>query len=344
MAHGMLDLFDDAKVIFLNTKGWRPRPQSPVQRGGVGVLNATNLLPFSYRSWGGLSRRINQRFIHQALSRVLTHVDLCVTYDPLSNGLCKALAPTRLIYDCVDLYEEQPQYSGTISRELLLRAERSLVQNADLVVATTRAIADKVRPFARRVALLPGAAEPAIFRHNLELAADRMHVAYIGAVDRYKVDMAPLLEVAKNHPDEITISIVGFTEFSAADPSATQLGSLPNVRVHRQLSPSQLATVLRGATVGVVAARRSRYSDGSFPLKIWDYLGMGLAVVAWGVPDLIGISDSVVALEYPDSLTLWDALVRLHGESSQSARQRRREFAEGHLPLERAREIVNLLA
>ncbi len=166
----------------------------------------------------------------------------------------------------------------------LARAEEAALRNSFAVVAITQWLARHSRRFNHRVACIPDAFEPALFKPMPQaLARARLSLApgpialYAGLTFR---DGVPLLaRAARSLPAGARAVLVGGSEQdrsrlrSLAPPDKLEL--LPPVPVE------QVPAYLAAADVLVLPYARSRFTEQfSSPLKLFEYLAMGKPIVA----------------------------------------------------------------
>src|SRR5262249_17785547 len=150
--------------------------------------------------------------------RPLTEVEADATADALNACASKArsldvlvqfpswfeaarrLNGARLIYDCIDLHSALPHMTAPIEE-----AERKLVQNAVLCVASSAPLIERLESLgATNTLLAPNAAPPP---RLAEWPRQRADVIYVGAVEDW-FDFALVDKLARAMP-HVTVRIVG---------------------------------------------------------------------------------------------------------------------------------------
>lgn len=277
-------------MCYVETVGFAPLPRRPASRDGVLVVPGWNPLP-----WGGRPRNRLRRRINTAATGLLTRLtgcrlfDAALVYDPLVGATGAGLPATRRVYDCVDAYEYQPQYIDDAER--FCTEELRFACRADARVATSATLArHKAAAWNRTVHTVVGAFEPWISRTEaLALVAASpprgRRALIVSALDEYKVDFDLLHRVAVANPGW-EFDVVGGAVFGGIGPRAARFLALDNVR---HLGVVDFPTLQRSGVaygLGLMALSPSPYSRYSFPLKTWDYLSLGLPVLALGAPGL----------------------------------------------------------
>ena len=120
---------------------------------------------------------------------------------------------------------------------------------------------------------------------------------YAGSLEE-RIDVAALDQCARALPDW-TIVLVGPMQ----QPTLfARLAELPNVVVRGfELRPSVLA-MMAAADVCLIPHRRTPMSVAMSPLKLYEYLGAGAAVVATDLPPMRGVSERCLLIEPGDPL------------------------------------------
>jgi teichuronic acid biosynthesis glycosyltransferase TuaH len=112
------------------------------------------------------------------------------------------------------------------------------------------------------------------------------HVVFAGNLTTDKVDVE-LLEAVAVPGQGIELHLAGaLAEGGGSRRPWDRLLDLPNVHYHGVLLPEQLGALLGRCTVGLVPYQLNRYTRGVFPMKLYEYLAAGLAVVSTDLPAL----------------------------------------------------------
>ncbi|WP_082121631.1 glycosyltransferase [Frankia torreyi] len=303
------------------------------------VTRARPWVPWSGRAYLP-TRKIRSSLANRWVDQVTTYLggrpDLLLTYDPMSLGLARLFEPLNLVYDCVDIYEAQPWYSGTASKLSLRIAEKRLAHAADLVTGTSPGVVQYLRRHGVEATYLSGAVLPPPWGNEpLPDRTPRRRFVYVGALDTYKLDFRVLHKIADIPHSELVV--VGKREnLAAGAEEISGLQKRTNVRMLGPLSREDLWPVLRDADVGVIALAEGEYSDGSFPLKVWDYLWACLPVIAVSATSLVGLHADVHVTSDVNTDILEEILAK---EKKDIAR---RQFAAAWTSDTRLQRIVDL--
>jgi GT2 family glycosyltransferase/glycosyltransferase involved in cell wall biosynthesis len=190
----------------------------------------------------------------------------------------------KVVYDCMD---EHGGFSG--NQPGMLRHEAALVEESDLVVATSHLLYEKAAPRARRALLLPNAADYEHFRtpgpgRPLDGLPGPV-VGYYGAIaEWFDVDM--VRAAAQARPDWQFV-LIGHT-FGA---DVAWLRNLPNVHLPGELPYAELPGYLHRFDVACIPFRLTPLTRATNPVKFYEYLSAGKPVVAVDLPELAPYRD-----------------------------------------------------
>lgn len=185
------------------------------------------------------------------------------------------------VYDCVDDWEEFARagqahwYDPEIERHLACRA--------DVVVATHPVLAERIRQLGRSVdvPVVPnGVALDSLANAPARERAGEPVVGYFGHLTAAWFDWELLCETARARP-EWSFDIIGH---GAPDDLAVP----PNVRLRGRVPHEELEAATRSWHVGIVPFRPGRLTQAVDPIKMYEYLALGLPTVVVDMPHLAG--------------------------------------------------------
>lgn len=180
----------------------------------------------------------------------------------------RTLAP-RLVYRPTDLYPDG----------LKARLQREIVAAADGLVATSPEVFHGLGALDIPSLVLPNGVDAARFTSAAGAApAERPATAvYVGALDA-RFDGNRVIAWADAHPT---------VRFVIAGPGAVPPAPLPpNVQVPGAVAYDELPALLREARVGLLPLSDDPLNAGRSPMKLYEYLAAGLAVVSRETPVL----------------------------------------------------------
>ena len=175
----------------------------------------------------------------------------------------------RLIYDCFD---DHSGFTGAAGR--MVANERELAAAADLVVASSSVLDERMRTLAANVLLLRNGCDYEHFAATERKRGKRPVIGYYGAIsDWFDSDLVAVL--ADRRPDWDFV-LVGST--SGADTS--RLRRLPNVSLPGERSYESLPRWLGRFDVAVIPFKASALTNATNPVKVYEMLAAGMAIVS----------------------------------------------------------------
>ncbi len=226
--------------------------------------------------------------------------DYCIAADltgwQISYPLRKLGCVSYLVYDDQDYF---PRVIKSLQGRLASSGlERLIAMTADAVISASETLGElRRRQGARRVHIIPNGVDPSFYKPRAvdpEQRLERRIILYAGSLDReYGVTM--LLEAFSKLREslEATLILVG------AGPLAQDLkeefrGRESDSKVHvlDRVEHEKLAGIMREATVGVAPYLEGSSAAYGVPMKIKEYLAVGLPVVASAVGEIPRFLDS----------------------------------------------------
>jgi hypothetical protein len=187
----------------------------------------------------------------------------------------------KTVYDCMD------DHAGfaNVSRQCI-EDEKELIRNGDLVLASSHVLHKQMRAWNKRCVLLPNAGEFDHFSHREPKAPRILHsvahpiLGYYGAISQW-FDGRLIGAIARRRP-EWNFVLTGNTH-------GAQLGSLkehPNVFFLPECDYAGLPEVLHAFDVCLIPFKKSRLTDATNPVKIYEYCAAGKPIVASNLKEL----------------------------------------------------------
>ncbi len=243
------------------------------------------------------------------------------SWEPLARRLRDAFG-WRVVYDCMDDHTG----FGTHGPETAADEER-LVRGADLVLATSGKLEERLRRMRLDVLRLPNAGDERHFS-RLPSRADgplarlpRPVIGYYGAISAW-FDVDAVRAAATRHPDW-SFALVG-------DTRGADLGDLaekPNVHLLGEKTYADLPAYVAGFDVCTIPFRRTPLTEATNPVKIFEYFATGKPVVARRLPELEPYGGVVSLYETPaEFVSALETAVR-ESVAPGEAENRRRKIA-----------------
>jgi glycosyltransferase involved in cell wall biosynthesis len=319
------------------TDTWREAPwfSGYESRDGVQVEIPGKSLPRWPRA------RLYDRFVRQHHAAVLLRKAQCTpasalsyVFHPSLGDVASSLNSRWLVYHAYDSFALQPSWTDNLAR-----AEEKLLRRADLVIASSAAVADALHRAGRdEVMVLPNGGDAQAFEAGTRLpcpadlmAIPRPRIAYIGHINR-KVDFPMIAAVARRRPDWHWVLVGPIASAASAAPSNDpkiaaafrDCQTLPNVHFLGGKPHVELPAYAAHMDVNTMCYRTDRgwWNAGS-PLKLHEYLATGRPVVSVELRDIRAFGEVIAFVRNMDE---WRRAIEgaLLERSSQMAERRRR--------------------
>ncbi|MFV2084625.1 glycosyl transferase family 1 [Micromonospora sp. LOL_021] len=268
-----------------------PSPRQPARARPANTRIVSPLVVPVHRA---PTRPLNRAVLRRATADWLTG-DLprvLWTFTPVTYGLEDAA--DVVVYHCVDLLARFPGVDSVA----VTNGERDLAARPGVVaIATSDAVREHLASSGfSRIELLENVADGTVFQRGSRPAAERRPAAiFSGNLTTAKLDVALLERVA------VTVGELG-GELILAGPLAAGGGGSFTAELRRLekvgarhiglLTPSQLAEVAGSCAVGLVPYALNEYTVGVSPLKCFEYLSSGLAVLSTPLPSMRRTAES----------------------------------------------------
>jgi glycosyltransferase involved in cell wall biosynthesis len=203
--------------------------------------------------------------------------------------------------------------------------ERAIEAKADLLFVVSMPLQEQYARQGRKAILLPNGVDLAHFSQALnektEVPKDLAslpspRIGFVGLVDPLWVDTELLVSLARARPDW-SVVVIGDTKKWRVPTDAPKnlhiLGPRPYARVPHYL---------KGMDVCLVPFRNNAVSQAASPLKLYEYLAAGRAVVSAPVPDLAFLGSVVRSAQNRDEflIAIEEVLPLAHDPTEQKQR------------------------
>jgi len=310
----------------------------------ITVEKAVTLVP-----WGQkfpLANRINSRLTGARIrgaARGLDGPKILWLYDPTAFELVGRVGEDMTVYDVVDDYAEQVGPDAR-RRRFVAAADEAAASSSQVVFATTNGLYERQVARNPETHLVRNGADFAHFSHTNGTAAEVGALAgpvigFAGNLTAEKVDL-DLLEAAARMRPEWSFVLVG-PPAENARAGLRRLEGLGNVHVLGFRPYDELPAYVSGFSVGVIPYRSTAYTRNCSPLKVFEYLAAGKAVVASGVPELGGMEPDVALADGAEAFVA--AVESALAADSSDAVERRRQLAEKNTWDARTERLLGLV-
>jgi glycosyltransferase involved in cell wall biosynthesis len=238
------------------------------------------------------ARAVNRRLLRLQLRRRIERLArprVLWTYAPVVVDELDLDDFDVVLYHCVDDLASVPG----VPRAAIHETEARMAARSDVVIASSPALAERLRPLNASTRVVPNVADTAHFAAALQRGPIPDDIARIpgpravfaGALTDYKIDWDLVCDVADLAPDWqfVFIGPVGDEQRMSGWKTAR---TRSNCRFLGHRRYEDLPAYFRAADAGIVPYVRTVHTDAVYPLKFVEYLAAGLPVVSTDLPAL----------------------------------------------------------
>ncbi len=263
---------------------WRPVTEA----GNLTVLSPA-YVPFVPGWWPPPGQyAVSSFFLRQAMRRLGISSPIVFAQDPRDAYFLDALSPRLLCYDCMDDYALIAHSER--ERPALRAQETALLEQADVVFASSANLARRCAALNAHVTLVPNGVDAAFFAPDSARppAADLASIpaprlGYVGSLATW-VDFEMLAAVARARP-QWSLVLVG-PVLSGAQARVEALSRFSNVHIVGERPYGSLPGYLRGFDVCLIPFVLNDLTRTVNPVKFYEYMAAGRPVVAAPLPEL----------------------------------------------------------
>ena len=356
--HMAAQLAQRTRVLYVETPGLRPpaattrdfrRSIVKVARSMRGAAQITPSLRVQTlaqvplhgsRSVNYLNRALGLGRVRRAIVRQGFSQPMIWCTVPHAAGVATRLRQATLVYYCIDQYAALPG----VDVEAVTRFDRDLAIAADLVVTASQPVFAAKQRLNPNTVLLPHGVDFAHFSTARDRSGVRPAalagisgpvVGFIGLIERW-IDLELIDWLARELPD-VTFALIGRV---AVDRS--ELPGAPNVKILGPCPYEELPAYGRRFDVAIIPYKPTEQVAAANPLKLREYLAMGLPVVSVRTPEVSRFADVVTIADTRDAFR--DALRRaITHRGDEAAIARRMEAVAGATWSARLDELVPYL-
>lgn len=188
----------------------------------------------------------------------------------------------RIVYDLID------EWRSSLGSDWYTEStERRYYEVSDLLVASAQTLADRLSAESQReVVLAPNAVNLRMFHRGeypkpVDMVTGSLTVTYVGALWGEWFDWEQLISLAEAYPKA---SVVVIGDYRGQCPK-----SLPNLHFLGLKAQRELPAYLAHSDVAIIPFKLSDLTQAVSPLKVFEYLAMGVPVVSTPLRELEGM-------------------------------------------------------
>jgi GT2 family glycosyltransferase/glycosyltransferase involved in cell wall biosynthesis len=296
-----------------------------VQRPVAEVPNLYVMSPVILPFYGNaLLRKANARLVSLQVAAVLRWMGMpepnAIVTIPTAVDVIALLRIRSLIVNRSDKYSA----FGETEQHTIRKMEEALLGEADAAVFVSHQLMSEEAPLVKGDAVFLGHgvdfdhfATPTRKQINPEMAAiDGPIIGFFGGLDDYVVDFGLLEKVAHDLPNA-TLVLIG----DATCPMGALIAH-PNVRWLGPKSYLELPTYAVGFDVAIMPWLANEWIEHCNPIKVKEYLALGLPVVTTKYPEAAWLDDVIdIAGDAEDFVNLIDKALAGGGKSDAAGRR-----------------------
>jgi len=331
---------------------WRDLRRPRLERGAEGlyVYHHPLYAPISGREPLRTPLRwLREGLWQEALRRLRVKRPILWLYLPGMADLVGRFGEKLLVYFVVDEYAAYPGLKPEVAASMR-RREEMLLRQADVVFTTAATLRDERLPLNRHTYWVPNAVDFAAFADALaapgpepaSLASlPRPRLGVVGSIGS-KVDLDLLTAVAWARPGW-SLALIGPVTRGVDIGKLSALRALPNVHLLGAVPPAEVPRVMHACDVGLIPYVISAETRHVNPLKVYEYLAVGLPVVSTPLPNLAVPPEMARTAGTPEEfVAAVEAALAEAGDEAWAAR--RRAYAATQTWEARAEEISQRVA
>lgn len=273
----------------------------------------------------GFNRLSVRRTLHRLMAEKGVSNPIVITTFPCTCDYVGALGESIHIYYCVDDFVNWPDVNYRLIQEM----EQSLLDRCDLVLATAEELCStKSKPGKQPLLLSHGvdferfnACAAAVERPEQLCGIAKPIIGFFGALSAW-LDYDLIAGLAAARPEW------SFVFIGPADTDISRISAYANIHLIGKVPYEQLPRYAACFDAGIIPFQVNELTRSVNPLKLLEYLSLGIPVVSSYMPDVERFSDVVTIAHSPQ-----DFLAALDGalaDDTPELRQMRIERARSN--------------
>jgi glycosyltransferase involved in cell wall biosynthesis len=271
-------------------------------------------------------RRLNARLLTSLLQTKIRAMSferpILMSGTPLMADIVGTLKETSSHYFCTDDYSKFENVFDAFDG-----MEQLMIQKVDCMFATSEVLLRTRRPKQREGVFLPQGVDTLHFSRRPGEIPESMQmlpkpiVGFFGMIASW-VDMDLVVKCARKYPNAsfVLIGRLGI------DPKV--FDGMSNIRYLGEISYEQLPRYAQAFDVGLIPFVKNELTTAANPLKMLEYLSLGIPVVSTALPETEKFEDIIHVAQSGNDFVEYVGLAL--GENSIEEQMRRRHRAEGY--------------
>lgn len=273
-----------------------------------------------------------QRALDELISVLDIRAPIVVVDHPAWQPVACGVPGATVVYDCLDL---ATGFSAAAPSTAVYEA--ALLASADLVITASQPLADHVAPRRAGGVVIRNAADVDFFARGFSDRAPggRPVIGYFGAIaDWFNIEWIERCAAARPGWD---FRLIGNT--TGCDTA--RAAALPNVCFFGERPYQELPQFLHEFDVAVIPFKMVELIRCTNPVKLYEYMAAGKAVVAGPMPEVVAATDLVYIAD--DAVSFIDRIEQALAEDSPALRLRRLAWARQHTWASRASALARVI-
>ena len=322
-------------------------PLHPLAYYGVEAPAGLRLAPLSRSLPWPLARvHSNRLFLWRLRRRIAAAPDalLFVRHLKLAAMLLQHLPERKLVYEAHEVFSDTAPPANRVRQ---FDMESRVMRSAALIVANSLPTAARLRELygERDIEVLPNGVDWPEQLPQKDWAHAASRIAYAGSFFAWK-GVADLVQAAAELPG-CTVTLYGGDAAQLARERGRAPAAGARLEFRGHVPQQEVMRGLAGACIAVLPNRDDADSRYTSPIKLFEYMAAGCAIVASDLPPLRAVlaEDEAIWVRPGNPVALAEGIRRLAADPERARRmgERAREKARGYTWRARAERLAQLL-
>jgi glycosyltransferase involved in cell wall biosynthesis len=268
-------------------------------------IDGHNVVSIRVSDWKYLlsySQYLQIFFLRKLIKRLVTVDGARLVYTlPRFATLASRRKKVPLSYDCTDNWvgSDVSKSLRYFTDRLIMKSELTIARNANVVFASSPFLFRKMSEInANTLSVEHGITPSNSVTQSMKSYSSEIskNFCYVGSVSRNKIDLELLFRLFRSKC-EWDLLIIGEIHGDVLRTSiCKRLLNLDNVKWTGFVRPDVIASLLVDRYIGLLPYHKNEFTKGIFPLKLKEYISMGLRVVSVNLELPDRFSDVVLSL------------------------------------------------